>query len=116
MRLRSIRGGSATLVARVLGDAAASVQGAPSDGEERRVADGFFVYSDAPAGPASVLVVRPAEIVALPHAVVPIQLALVDAAGTRSAPRICRRRRRAGGRVAGARDRARGQRSRDRTG
>ncbi|MBD5656402.1 MAG: phosphodiester glycosidase family protein [Candidatus Eremiobacteraeota bacterium] len=74
-------GGSATLVARVLGDASASVQNAPSDGEERRVADGFFIYSDAPNGPASQVVVRPAQIVALPHAVVPVRVSLTDAAG-----------------------------------
>jgi hypothetical protein len=74
-------GGSATLVARVLGDAAASVLGSPSDGEERRVADGFFVYSDAPLGPAAQLVVRPGQIVALPQSVVPVRLAIVDAAG-----------------------------------
>ncbi len=74
-------GGSATLVARVLGERTASVQNVPSDGEERPVADGLFVYSDAPRGPATQLVVRPAEIVALPHARVPISLALVDAAG-----------------------------------
>jgi len=74
-------GGSATLVARVLGDPAASVLGLPSDGEERRVADGFFVYSDAPLGPASTLVVRPNDVVTLPHALVPLRAALVDAAG-----------------------------------
>jgi exopolysaccharide biosynthesis protein len=74
-------GGSATLVARVLGDDAASVLNAPSDGEERPIADGLFVYSDAPIGPPSRLVVRPEAIVALPHAAVPVSLALTDAAG-----------------------------------
>jgi hypothetical protein len=74
-------GGSATLVARVLGEENASVVGSPSDGEERRIADGFFVYSDAQMGPPSQLVVRPSAIVALPHAVVAVRLALVDAAG-----------------------------------
>ena len=74
-------GGSATLVARVLGDADASVLNSPSDGEERLVADGMFVYSDAPVGPPAQLVVRPAPIVALPDAVVPLRLRLVDAAG-----------------------------------
>ncbi len=74
-------GGSATLVARVLGDGAASVLNAPSDGEERAVGDGLFVYSDAPLGPPAQLVVRPAPIVALPHAAVPVRLLLVDAAG-----------------------------------
>ena len=74
-------GGSATLVARVLGDPAASVLNAPSDGEERPVADGLFAYSDAPQGPASALVVRPSPIVALPHVDVPIRVAVIDAAG-----------------------------------
>jgi hypothetical protein len=74
-------GGSATLVARVLGDRDASVLNAPSDGRERPVADGMFAYSDAPYGPATALVVRPSPIVALPHALVPLSLRLVDAAG-----------------------------------
>jgi hypothetical protein len=74
-------GGSATLVARVLGESAASVLNAPSDGEERPVADGFFVYSDAPSGPPAQLVVRPAPLIALPHVTVPLALALVDSAG-----------------------------------
>ncbi|GAC1444706.1 MAG: hypothetical protein NVS3B17_00930 [Vulcanimicrobiaceae bacterium] len=74
-------GGSAELVARVLGDAEASVLGTPSDGEERVVADGVFVYSDAPPGPASQLVVRPSPIVAMPHARVNVRAAIVDAAG-----------------------------------
>jgi exopolysaccharide biosynthesis protein len=74
-------GGSSTLVARVLGDADASVLNMPSDGEERPVADGLFVCSDAPRGPAAQLVVRPSPIVALPDASVPVTLALVDAAG-----------------------------------
>jgi len=74
-------GGSATLVARVLGDAEPSVLNAPSDGQERPVADGLFVYSDAPVGPPARLVVRPAPIVALPGAAIPLRLELADAAG-----------------------------------
>jgi exopolysaccharide biosynthesis protein len=74
-------GGSATLVARVLGERNASVLNVPSDGEERAVGDGFFVYSDAPYGPPARLVARPAQIVALPNANVPVALALTDAAG-----------------------------------
>ncbi len=38
-------GGSSTLVARRLGDRAAEVTNSPSDGVERPVADGLFVYS-----------------------------------------------------------------------
>jgi phosphodiester glycosidase len=72
-------GGSATLVARVLGDVDVSVLNEPSDGVERPVADGFFVYSDAALGPPSRLVVRPARIVALPGARVALRARVVDA-------------------------------------
>ncbi|HTJ28362.1 MAG TPA: phosphodiester glycosidase family protein [Candidatus Limnocylindria bacterium] len=73
-------GGSATLVARVLGDAGPSVLNDPSDGVERPVADGLFVYSDAPVGPPSQLVVRPAQIEALAGATIALRARLVDAA------------------------------------
>jgi hypothetical protein len=72
-------GGSATLVARVLGDADASVVNEPSDGVERPVADGLFVYSDAPSGPPARLVIRPSHVVALPGAHVPLRARVVDA-------------------------------------
>jgi hypothetical protein len=74
-------GGSATLVARVLGEARATVQNEPSDGVERPVADGFFVYSDAPSGPPARLVVRPSTIETLPGTAIPLRSAIVDAAG-----------------------------------
>jgi exopolysaccharide biosynthesis protein len=74
-------GGSATLVARVLGDERASLQNDPSDGIERPVADGLFVYSDAPVGPPARLVVRPSSIEALPLTAVPLRSSVVDAAG-----------------------------------
>ncbi len=74
-------GGSAELVARVLGDAQPSVLGKPSDGEERAVADGLFIYNDAPVGPAVRLVVRPESIVAMAGARVAVRAAIVDAAG-----------------------------------
>ncbi len=73
-------GGSATLVARVLGDETPSVVNDPSDGIERPVADGLFVYSDAPLGPPVRLVVRPAPLVALAGARVRLHARLVDAA------------------------------------
>ncbi|MEA2784326.1 MAG: hypothetical protein QOF71_430 [Candidatus Eremiobacteraeota bacterium] len=72
-------GGSATLAARVLGDADATVVNEPSDGFERPVADGLFVYSDAPLGPPARLVVRPAQIVALAGARVPLRARVIDA-------------------------------------
>jgi exopolysaccharide biosynthesis protein len=74
-------GGSATLVARRLGDAVATVLNAPSDGTERPVADGLFVYSDAPAGPPARLVLRPAQIEAVRGARVRVTATIVDAAG-----------------------------------
>jgi len=74
-------GGSATLVARDLGDDRARLQNDPSDGHERPVADGLFAYSDAPQGPPAALAVRPAAIVALPGATVALRATIVDAAG-----------------------------------
>ena len=74
-------GGSSELVARKLGTSTISVLGSPSDGQERAIADGLLVYSDAPKGPAARLVVTPSEIVALPGVDVPISLAITDAAG-----------------------------------
>jgi len=74
-------GGSATLVARDLGDERTSVQNDPSDGRERPVADGLFAYSDAPVGPPAALALRPASIVALPGATIALRATIVDAAG-----------------------------------
>jgi exopolysaccharide biosynthesis protein len=76
-------GGSATLVARVLGDAQPTVRNDPSDGVERPVADGLFAYSDAPVGVDPHLVVRPATFAALAGASVPLRAAIVDDAGHR---------------------------------
>jgi hypothetical protein len=73
-------GGSATLVARAPGDEDATLVNDPSDGVERPVADGLFVYSDAPLGPPARLVVRPEAIVALPGARLPLRARIVDAA------------------------------------
>ncbi len=76
-------GGSATLVARVLGDAQPSVVNDPSDGVERPVADGLFAYSDAPVGIDPHLVVRPATFGAFAGATIALGGAIVDAAGHR---------------------------------
>jgi hypothetical protein len=73
-------GGSSTIVARRIGDADASMQNSPSDGVERPVSNGLFIYSTAPAGPPERLVARPSVIRALPGAVVALRLAAVDAA------------------------------------
>jgi hypothetical protein len=76
-------GGSATLVARVLGDERASVLNAPSDGLERPVADGLFVFSDAPRGVHPHLIVRPAHFTALGGVTLALHGAVVDDAGHR---------------------------------
>lgn len=73
-------GGSSTMVARRLGDASSSVVSSPSDGIERRVADGLFVYSTDPVGPAVRLVARPDVIRAVPGALVRLRVAALDAA------------------------------------
>jgi exopolysaccharide biosynthesis protein len=85
-------GGSSTIVARVPGDDAASVLNSPSDGTERRVADGLFVYSDAPSGPPARLVAWPQTVRAFPGARVALRFAAVDRgdhpAGNGSATRV----------------------------
>lgn len=79
-------GGSATLVARVLGDERAGVLNAPSDGLERPVADGLFVYSDAPRGRNPHLIVRPDHLTALGGVTLALNGAIVDDAGHRLGP------------------------------
>jgi len=74
-------GGSSTLVTRRLGEPVATVRNVPSDGTERRVGDGLFVYSDAPQGPPSRLVVRPSILRMTPSASVTLQAAITDTAG-----------------------------------
>lgn len=73
-------GGSSTIVARRLGESEADVMNSPSDGRERPVADGIFVYSTAPSGPPVRLVARPGAVRAMPGADVPVRIAAVDAA------------------------------------
>ncbi len=74
-------GGSSAIVARKLGDRNASLRNAPSDGNERAVGDGLFVYSDAPFGAAARLTAYPQTIRAFPGARVPIAFVTTDAAG-----------------------------------
>ncbi|MBV9149421.1 MAG: phosphodiester glycosidase family protein [Candidatus Eremiobacteraeota bacterium] len=79
-------GGSATIVARRLGDRSASVQNVPSDGTERPIADGLFIYSDAPHGPPARLAVRPAAIRTFAGGHVALRLATTDYAGNPVTP------------------------------
>lgn len=72
-------GGSSTLVARLLGDRVADMTNSPSDGKERPVADGLFVYSTAPTGPPVRLIARPSVIRTVPGADIPLRIAAVDA-------------------------------------
>ena len=72
-------GGSSTLVARRLGDRVADMTNSPSDGAERPVADGLFVYSTAPTGPPVRLIARPNVIRTVPGADIPLRVAAVDA-------------------------------------
>ena len=71
-------GGSSTIVARLPGNPGAGVLNSPSDGSERSVADGLFVYSDFPAGLPARVVAWPQAVRAFPGAKVPIHLATVD--------------------------------------
>ncbi|MDE2481599.1 MAG: phosphodiester glycosidase family protein [bacterium] len=72
-------GGSSTLAVRTLGSAAPSLVNTPSDGSERPVADGIFVYSDAPTGPPATIVAQPNALRALVGARVPFRLSAIDA-------------------------------------
>jgi phosphodiester glycosidase len=73
-------GGSSTEVVRRLGDVEAEIVNKPSDGIERAVGNGLFVYSTDPIGPPVRIVARPGIVRALPGAQVPLRFAAVDAA------------------------------------
>lgn len=73
-------GGSSTLVARLPGTAGPETQNSPSDGTGRRVADGLFVYSDAPLGRPARIASWPLRLRALPGASIAVRFALTDAA------------------------------------
>jgi len=74
-------GGSSTLVARRLGETTTSLLNEPSDGSERPVADGLFVYSNAPQGPPARIALHPSRIFAVRGARVRVTAAITDAAG-----------------------------------
>ena len=71
-------GGSATLVTRDVGAAAAGVVNDPSDGRERPVADALLAYSTAPTGLHPHLIVRPSSFIAYRGAQVVVRAAVVD--------------------------------------
>jgi Phosphodiester glycosidase len=73
-------GGSSAIVERMPGTANATLANSPSDGPERPIADGVFVYSTAPIGPPARIVFASDDIRALVGASVSIRAAAVDAA------------------------------------
>lgn len=77
-------GGSSQMDVRIPGSRAATLVNSPSDGHERPVADGLFVYLDAPAGPAVRIASQPGIVRAVVGARVRIRLAAVDAAENRA--------------------------------
>ncbi|MGH7709077.1 MAG: phosphodiester glycosidase family protein [Vulcanimicrobiaceae bacterium] len=74
-------GGSSTLVARTGGADHAVTQNVPSDGRDRPVADGLFVYSSAAGGPPARLALRPDRLDLLTGAFEPLIVTATDAAG-----------------------------------
>lgn len=73
-------GGSSEMIARTLGSTHPRILGHPSDGKQRRVAEGIAIENTAPIGAAAALAVRPSRIRALVGARVPLQIVRVDAA------------------------------------
>ncbi|HTZ53545.1 MAG TPA: phosphodiester glycosidase family protein [Candidatus Acidoferrum sp.] len=71
-------GGSSELAVRAPGDRDATLADVPSDGHERKVADGIFVYDTAPVGPASQLVAQPLALRAMPNATIAVRFAATD--------------------------------------
>ncbi|HTV74737.1 MAG TPA: phosphodiester glycosidase family protein, partial [Candidatus Acidoferrales bacterium] len=74
-------GGSSTLVARLPGDTLATLQNTPSDGHERDVSDGIFVYDDTPVGPPARLALRHFPRRMFEGARAPLEVVVTDAAG-----------------------------------
>ncbi|MCJ8014103.1 phosphodiester glycosidase family protein [Paenibacillus sp. KQZ6P-2] len=72
-------GGSAEMVARMPGDFKVSVLNSPSDGFERKVANGLFVYNTAPTGALSQLVVDKAAEKVFVNSHMPLHVKGVDA-------------------------------------
>ncbi|MDP9025456.1 MAG: phosphodiester glycosidase family protein [Candidatus Eremiobacteraeota bacterium] len=71
-------GGSSAMAVRELGTRESQLHNHPSDGVERPVGDGIFVYSSAPVGAPITIVARPREVLALPGGSVNIRATAVD--------------------------------------
>lgn len=74
-------GGSATFVARLPGETARTILNRPSDGGERKTANGILLVNKAPEGAAAKLVVQPPMERVLIHSSVNLKAAAVDANG-----------------------------------
>ncbi|WP_036695987.1 phosphodiester glycosidase family protein [Paenibacillus taiwanensis] len=74
-------GGSSTFVARLPGEPKRSVLNQPSDGHERKTANGILLVNKAPEGPAHKLVVQPSFERVLTGSTVAFKSAGVDASG-----------------------------------
>ena len=72
-------GGSSEIAVRAPGERSAALADTPSDGRERKVADGIFVYDTAPIGAAAQLVAQPLAVRALTNATVAVRFAAADA-------------------------------------
>ena len=79
-------GGSSGMAVQLLGEDRATAQGSPSDGQERRVADGLFVYNTAPVGPPARIIARPSSLHVLAGATLAFTPATVDQADHAVAP------------------------------
>ncbi|MFC3773630.1 phosphodiester glycosidase family protein [Paenibacillus sp. GCM10012303] len=74
-------GGSATLIAKLPGDTKRTILNKPSDGSERKTANGILLVNKAPEGPASSLVVKPNLERVLVGSSIPFQAAAIDSNG-----------------------------------
>jgi hypothetical protein len=72
-------GGSSEMAVQLPGEPNSALVTSPSDGVERRVADGIFVYNVAPVGVATSVAADPETIRAVSGATVPLRLSTVDA-------------------------------------
>ncbi|MFN2450487.1 MAG: phosphodiester glycosidase family protein [Candidatus Baltobacteraceae bacterium] len=73
-------GGSSTIAARLPGSPQPQLLNAPSDGQERRIADAFLVFSHAAGGAPVRIVTRPQTVRAVVGARVNVTAAEIDAA------------------------------------
>lgn len=83
-------GGSTEMVARKPGDSHVSVMNTPSDGDERPVANGLFLYSTAPAPTAATKVVVNDDkpVTTVPGATIPVPVYATDAKQNPAAGKI----------------------------